>query len=163
MRNIKLFIKRNFDKKIDGTGLGVFRIVYSLVLLGEVIQLFYFRHLVFDKIPYVLPGEIEMTPVFFFWMFSILLMVFGLFTRFAAVINYILTVAVVGTITSYEYHMFYSYLGTNFLLIFLPVSRTLSLDRLLLKLKYSNTRFRYNPPKTVSVLSYYIPVFLGVG
>jgi predicted DCC family thiol-disulfide oxidoreductase YuxK len=104
-----------------------------------------------------------MTPVFFFWMATILFILFGLFTRFAAIINYVLTVVVVGTITSYEYHMFYSYLITNFLLIFLPASRTLSLDRLLVKLKYSNTRFRYNPPTTVSALSYQVPVFLGVG
>lgn len=163
MKKLRRFAEKAFDKKIDGTGLAIFRIVYSLVLFGEVMQLFYFRHLIFDKIPYILPGEIDMTPVFFFWLASIVLIIFGLFTRFAATVNYILTVVVIGTISSYEYHMFYSYLIINFLLIFLPVSRTLSIDRLLLKLKYSNTRFRYNPPKTVSVLSYYIPVFLGIG
>jgi predicted DCC family thiol-disulfide oxidoreductase YuxK len=58
--------------------------------------------------------------------------------------------------------MFYAYLGMNFLLLFLPVSRNLSLDRLLLKYKYSNTRFQYNPPEKVSVLSYLIPVFVGI-
>src|SRR5690606_1157309 len=51
----------------------------------------------------------------------------------------------------------------NFLFIFLPISTTFSLDRLILKLKYSNTRFRYIPSQTVSVLAYYLPVLLGIG
>jgi len=152
-----------YNKQIDGKGLAIFRIVFSIVFLGEVIQLAYFQHLIFDKIPYLIPGEIEMWPVFLFWIISILFLIFGLFTRVAAIINYVLTVVVLGTISSFEYHMFYSYIIVNFLFIFIPVSRTLSLDRLLLKLKYSNTGFHYKPPQTVSAISYYIPVLLGVG
>src|SRR5690606_40702502 len=47
--------------------------------------------------------------------------------------------------------------------MFLPLSNTFSLDRLILKLKYSNTRFRYNPAQTVSVLAYYLPLLMGIG
>ena len=39
-------------------GLAVFRIVYSAVLIAEVAQLFYFRALVFDRVPYLAPSEI---------------------------------------------------------------------------------------------------------
>src|SRR5690606_15745147 len=152
-----------YDKQIDAKGLAVFRIAFALVLLGEVIQLYYFRHLTFDKIPYLIPGEIEMWPILLFWMGALIFVILGLFTRTAAIINYILTVVVVGTISSFEYHMFYSYLIISFLFIFLPLSKTFSLDRLLLKLKYSNTRFRYNPPQTVSVLAYYLPLLMGIG
>jgi predicted DCC family thiol-disulfide oxidoreductase YuxK len=152
-----------YDKQIDGKGLAIFRIAFCVVLLGEVLQLFYFRHLIFDKIPYLIPGEIEMWPVLLFWIIALVFIIFGLFTRTAALINYLLSVVVIGTITSFEYHMFYSYLIINFLFIFLPISKTISLDRLLLKLKYSNTQFRYHPPVTVSALSYYLPVLLGVG
>lgn len=155
-------VKELYNKEIDGTGLAVFRIVYSLVLLGEVLHIFYYRHLIFDKIPYLVPGEIDMWPILLFWVVSIVLLVFGLFTRVAALVNYIVTVALLGTISSFEYHMFYSYLAINFLLIFLPVSRCLSVDRLLTKLKYSNTRFQYNPPKTVSVLGYFVPLLMGI-
>src|SRR5690554_1600910 len=154
---------RLYDKQIDAKGLALFRIAFALVLLGEVIQLYYFRHLTFDKIPYVVPGEIEMWPVLLFWMGALIFVILGLFTRTAAIINYILSVAVIGTMSSYEYHMFYSYLIINFLFIFLPISKTFSLDRLILKLKYSNTLVRYNPPQTVSVLAYYLPVLLGIG
>ena len=47
------FLRNSFDKEIDGTGLAVFRIVYSFFLLCEITQMFYFRHLIFDKIPYI--------------------------------------------------------------------------------------------------------------
>ncbi len=57
---------------------------------------------------------------------------------------------------------FYAYMSVNFLLMFMPVSTQWSLDRLLLKLKYSNTRFQYQPPRTVSSLAYSIPVFMAV-
>jgi len=150
-----------YDKRISGKGLAIFRIAFSIILLGEVLQLFYFQHLIFDKIPYLVPGEIEMWPVFTFWILSILFIIFGLFTRFAAIINYILTVVVIGTISSFEYDMFYSYIIIGFLFIFLPISNTFSLDRLLLKLKYSNTHYFYNPTQTVSALAYFAPLLLG--
>jgi predicted DCC family thiol-disulfide oxidoreductase YuxK len=152
-----------YNRQIDGKGLAIFRIVFSLVLLGEVLHLAYFQHLIFDKIPYLIPGEIQMWPAFLFWIISIVFLVFGLFTRIAAIVNYLLSVVVIGTISSYEYHMFYAYLMINFLFIILPISKTISLDRLLLKLKYSNTRFRYDPPGTVSALAYYVTVLFGVG
>ena len=151
------------DQQIDGRGLAIFRIAFSLVLLAEVLQLFYFRHLIFDEVPYLISSEIEMWPVLIFWVMAILFVIFGLFTRIAALVNYILSVVVIGTISSFGYHMFYSYLVISFLFIFLPVSKVYSLDRLLLKLKYSHLRIAYQPPQTVSVLSYYIPVVLGLG
>lgn len=163
LKNLYKKFNALYDKQVDGKGLAIFRIAFSIVLLAEVLQLIYFQHLIFDKIPYLVPGEIEMWPLFFFWVIIILFLIFGLYTRIAAIINYLLTVIVLGTISSFEYHMFYSYLIVGFLFVFLPISNTFSLDRLLLKLKYSNTRFNYVPPQTVSVIYYYMTILLGVG
>lgn len=156
-------IEELFNKQIDGTGLAVFRIAYSLVLLGEIVHIYYYRHLIFDKIPYLVPGEIDMGPALIIWMTAVIGLIFGFATKYVAIVNYILTVIVVGTTSSFEYHMFYAYLGINGLMIFLPVSRCLSLDRLRLKLKYSNTRFTYTPSDTVSSLAYLVPVLIGIG
>jgi len=155
-------IKRLYDKKISGLGLSIFRIAYTLVLFCEVVQFNYFKHLIFDKIPFIRPAEIDFGIPIKIWIIAIIFVMLGLFTRLAAIINYLMTIILVGSISTYEYHMFYAYLGMNFLLIFLPVSRNLSLDRLLLKYKYSNTRFQYNPPEKVSVLCYLVPVFIGM-
>jgi len=151
------------NTKVDAKGLAIFRIIFCSILLADVIQLIYFRQLIFDKVPYLVPYEIEVWPILMFWAAALVFIIFGLFTRIATIINYILTVIILGTISSYEYHMIYTYLMVTFMLMFLPLSKSLSLDRLLLKLKYSNTRFRYNPPQTVSLLSYYATIFVGIG
>ncbi|MDR6372558.1 putative DCC family thiol-disulfide oxidoreductase YuxK/uncharacterized membrane protein YphA (DoxX/SURF4 family) [Chryseobacterium bernardetii] len=155
-------IKKLYNKKISGLGLAIFRIFYSLVLLCGVTQFNYFRHLIFDEIPFIHPAEIDFGIPIKIWMIAIIFIIFGLFTRLATIINYLMTIILIGSINTYEYHMFYAYLGINFLMIFLPISRNLSLDRLINKLKYSNTRFNYDPPKKVNALSYLIPIFIGV-
>lgn len=152
-----------YDKKIDGRGLGVFRIVFNIILFLDVFHLYYFRHLIYDEVPYLEPSNFDVTIPFMFWFASIILLIFGLFTRTAAIINYIFAVLFIGTMGTYEYHMYYIYMGICFLFIILPVSKCYSFDRLLIKLKYSNTRHLYKPDNKVSQLSYLMIVFVGIG
>lgn len=158
----KIF-KELYNKKIDGSGLAIFRIAFSIVLLCDILYIYYFKNLIFDRIPFLVPYEIEIWPVFLFWIPSVLMLILGLFTRTAAIINYMCTVITIGTITTFEYHMFYTYLIINFLLIFLPVSRNYSLDRFFLKLKTSEDTNIYEPSRKVSILAYYLPIFMGIG
>jgi predicted DCC family thiol-disulfide oxidoreductase YuxK len=162
MSKISNLIDKLYNKKIDGRGLALFRIFYSLVLLAEVATMFHFRSLIYEPIPFQGIPEIGMTIPFIVWMASIVFILFGLFTRMATIVNYVCTLFLISTISTFEYHMFYAYVGINFLLIFLPVSRCWSIDRLFEKLKYSNTKFQYIPSSKVSVLAYQIPVFIGV-
>jgi predicted DCC family thiol-disulfide oxidoreductase YuxK len=163
MSFISNFLKKSFDKEIDGIGLAVFRIAYSLILLCEIAQMYYFRHLIFDKIPYIELSEINFAIPIGIWFLSVFFILFGAFTRFFSIINYLMSLILIGSIGSYEYHVFYAYMGVNFLLIFLPVSQCFSIDRLIQKLKYSNTTFQYNPSKKVKQLYYFLPVFVAVG
>jgi predicted DCC family thiol-disulfide oxidoreductase YuxK len=155
--------RRYFDKKIDGTGLAIFRIVYNVVLLCEIVQLYYFRHLIFDKIPYLSPAEIDFSVPIIIWAFSVIALILGVFTRFFSILNYILSLILIGTIHTFEYHVFYSYIGINFIMIFMPISKCLSVDRLIEKLKYSNTTYRHNPTNLVRQIHYFIIPFVGLG
>lgn len=155
-------IQRLYDKKIDASGLAFFRVAYFLVLFGELAQLFYFKELVFDVIPFVQPYELDFTWAFYAWFVVIFLLIIGLFTRTAAIANYLFTLVFLSTISSFEYHVFYTYTTVNFFCLFLPISKRFSIDRLLLKLKYSNTRTTYEPPKTTTVLSYTLPLLVAV-
>jgi predicted DCC family thiol-disulfide oxidoreductase YuxK len=155
-------IKKLYNKKIDASGLAVFRVFYGLVLLCEVIQLYYFRHLIFDKIPFLIPAEINFGIPLLAWMVAIIFIIFGLFTKLATIINYLFSLVFIATISTYEYHMFYVYMGVNFLLIFINISKTGSLDSLWLKLQYSNTRVNYNPIAKTSVLNYYALILIGI-
>ena len=152
-----------YNKKVSASGLALFRVFYGLVLLFEVVQLFYFRHLVFDKIPYFEPSEIDFTIPLVLWMVSISCIILGFFTRFSSVINYLFSIVFLSTISSYEYHMFYAYMGVNFLLMFVNTYQVFSFDRLKMKLKYSNSRTLYKPSRKVSVLNYYILILVAIG
>ena len=49
--------------RVPAHGLAVFRIAFCLVLLAEVCQIFYFRRLIFDLLPYIQPNEVTPTPL----------------------------------------------------------------------------------------------------
>ncbi len=163
MKRFYRFFEKFYDQKIDGIGLDIFRIFYGIVLFCEVSQIYYFRHLIFDIVPYIEPYEINFTIPLLIWLVCIFFLILGFKTKFFSVLNYIFTLFFLGTITSYEYHVFYAYLGINFLLIFTPISTCFSIDRILTKLKYSNTQFQYKPSKTVSRYFYILLPFVGVG
>lgn len=159
---MKALFSKWYDKKIDATGLALFRIFYFLVFFCEIAQMFYFKELIFDKIPFVDPYEINFTWAFYAWFVCIWCLILGLKTRTMAIVNYAFTLVFLSTISTYEYHVFYTYTTVNFFCLVLPVSKRLSLDRLLLKLKYSNTKFEYEPPATTTILSYTIPILVAV-
>jgi len=112
----------------SATGLAAFRVMYSLTLLCEVLQLFYFRHLVFDATPYLSVGGFSLGPVFGVWVLSILCLALGLFTRQATIVNFVMTLLTFSITSYWEYHIDYIYTGVGFFLLFLPVEQTLSID-----------------------------------
>ena len=162
MKKMYDYFQRLYSKETDASGLAVFRVLYAIILLCELLQLKYFKELIFDKIPFVLPADIDFDYAFHVWIIAVILIGLGLFTRFATILNYALTLIFLGTIQAYEYHMFYAYLGINFLLMFMNVSQVGSLDRLLVIWRYSNSRRTYQPSTKVSVLNYYAILFLVV-
>lgn len=155
-------IKKLDEEQVDPIGLAIFRILYSLVLLGEVIQLFYFRHLVYDKIPFVVPAEIHWAWPLGIWMVAIVCVLFGFYYRIAALVSYLLTVVCVATTSAYEYHMFYAYTGINFLLMLIPANRVWSLDSVRAKVSGAIARQEDLAQPKVSLWTYRVLVFVGI-
>ncbi len=155
---------RQFQTNVSGLILAVFRILYVSILLAEVGQLWYFKHLIYDPIPYLVGSpNLRMTLLFFFWVPALGCLLVGMFTRTAAVGNYVFSVIVLSSWSSFGYHADYIYLGVNFLLIFLPVSRRLALDPLLDRLKYSRIGNEYHPDRCVRLLAINLLLFVGLG
>jgi predicted DCC family thiol-disulfide oxidoreductase YuxK len=152
-----------FNVKVDATGLSIFRIFYSLVLFFEILQLYKFRNIIYSKESFVTIGELDVSFIFYFWFIIIILLVLGLFTRFATIINYIFSVIIFSSAAKFEYHVFYVYVGINFLLMFMPIARILSLDNLLQKIKFSNIHKIYNVDSKILQVNYWMPVFAGIG
>ena len=109
------FLNSLLATKISSKNLSLFRITFFSVLLAEVIRLNYFKVLIFDKIPYFSPGELEMGNAFFVWFIVLGFIIIGFKTRFFLIINYVISLILIGTINTYEYHMFYAYMGIKVL------------------------------------------------
>ena len=112
-RRSSSLITRLYDKQIDATGLALFRILYFANLFFEVLQIFNFRHLIFDKIPFVEGNEIAVGIGLVVWLCVIVLLALGLFTRVSGILNYLLTIIFFGMAGEFAYHMYYLYTGIN--------------------------------------------------
>ena len=152
-----------FNTKIDAVGLSVFRMCYALVLFFEVKQLYTFRHIIYDKDPFKYIGEVDVSFIFYFWFVVLLFLFLGLFTRYTTLLNYIFGVLVFSSAVKFEYHVFYAYVGINFLLLFIPIARVLSLDSLFQKIKYTLIGKPFNIDRKVLKINYIIPVFVAIG
>lgn len=149
-------------QKVDSTGLAIFRICFSSVLMLQVLLFFRFKHMIFDRIPFVYVGEIEPDLMLGFWLVTTICLILGLFTRTATIVNYCFAVIVFGSNKQWEVHVFYSYLGVSFLMMFMPLGRRLSLDNLIRRLKYS-TEELFEPNYLVPAVNYLAPLFIGIG
>jgi hypothetical protein len=158
MKFLYNFITKSFKKEIDGIGLSIFRIFYFTVFLCEIVQIFYYRHLIFDKIPYIEPSELNFAIPLVVWIFIILNLIIGNKTTFYCIINYIFTVIFISSMNSYFYHVFFIYTTINFLVIFIPISNRLSIDRILRYIKNKDL----NPSK-VNQFYYLIIPFITIG
>lgn len=118
---------------VDATPLALFRILFGTCLFLEAVDLLRFRALFFDVVPFVIPGRIPITPALLLWMAAAIGIILGYKTRLCALVNYACVVVFLGFLAvphGFEYHLDGIYLLVSFALLFLPVSRALSLDRL---------------------------------
>ena len=155
-------MKKLFNTKVDAIGLSVFRMFYSVILFFELHQLFTFRSIIYDKDPFVYKGELDVTFLFQFWFVIIICLFLGLFTRYMTLLNYIFSVIIFSSASHFEYHVFYAYVGINFLLMFMPISRVLSIDSLIEKVKYTSIGRPYAIDRKVLKINYIILVFVAI-
>ena len=157
------FLNGLIERKVSSRNLAIFRMLYSVVLLLEVIRLYRFKELVYDSMPFLEPSVIAVPFAFYAWILSILCLILGYKTRFFACINYLLSLLMIGAAKQFEYHAFHGYMGVNFLLMIAPVSSALSIDNLLKRINNSKTKAAYIPDEMVSEFYSYLIVFVGVG
>lgn len=154
----KNFLKGPLTLKVDASGLAVFRMLFSIMVFCEAWQFFVMRHVIFDRLPYEVPGELKYYLFFTFWVISLALLFFGLFTRMATVLCYIFAVMAFSSAEAFEYHVFYTYVGVSFFMMFMPVSRVWSLDSAIARAKFGQAQ----SGSEVLEINYLIPVFVGI-
>ena len=159
-------IQSQLARQAPATGLGLFRIGFGLVALQEIIFLFYFRHLIFDPVPYLDRASPVLHVVLLAWMAVAVCLAMGWHTRRAAVANYLFWVVfVVFTPMWQDFDGGFDQLmtGSSFLLMFLPSERAFSLDRLRWSWMYSTPAQRHHPLREVPLLAYTLPLAVTLG
>ena len=164
---ISILIQFLLHKKVPAVGIGVFRILYGLVTFQEIIFLYYFRHLIFDPIPFI-DVEFPTIPMFLvFWGVIALFIIAGYRYQLAVLCNYFFWIVFINFTPMQRdfdggFDLFM--VGAGFFLLFMPGDRSLSLDKLRSKL---GCPFKGpcsdGKPETVTVLAYYIPIVICLG
>jgi len=149
-------------KKIDSIGLAIFRIAFFTVLFFEICDLEKFKDIIYGPYGTIVISDIDLSIPLCLWKISCLMIILGLFTRASLLVNYVLSLVFISTINTFEYHMFYVYLGIGFLCFFIPISNRLSLDNLFLKIKYVNTKIQFEINHKVSVWNYWMIILHGI-
>lgn len=159
-------VRQGLQKRASATGLGAFRIAFGLVILQEIAFLYYFRHLIFDPVPYLDRASPILHFLLLVWFFTAACLTLGWHTRRAALANYAFWVLfLIFTPMWQDFDGGFDQLmtSTSFLLIFLPAERGLSLDNLRLQIKYWQPGKAYEPPRDAPVLAYLLPVAISLG
>lgn len=155
-----------FVQQVPATGIGLFRLLYGLVTLQEIIFLLYFNHLIFDPIPYI-DVEFPMIPFFLcLWGLSAFFIIIGYHCQLALICSYIFWIIFVQFTPMQRdfdggFDIFMT--GVGFFLIFMPTDRAFSIDRLRLKLSTPFIHYSQYPKAQVSALCYYLPTLICLG
>ena len=149
---MKLFpfnaIEKCYNAKVDAAGLGVFRIAYGGVLFSQVLFLLQFRYLIFMD-------PVRPDVLIYCWLIATFGVLIGFQTRICTVLNYVLSVIIVLKLGTYSYDFDKIMISMNFLMMFIPVGKAFSVDRLL--------KHGRGSENSTSILSYYIPVLICLG
>lgn len=159
-------INHLYSIQVPATGVGIFRILYGLITFQEIIFLYYFRHLIFDPIPYI-DVEYPMIP-FFLCLWGVFSIFFTLGYRyqlsaFACYLFWLIFINFTPMQRDFDGGFDTFMIGAGFFLLFMPGGQTLSIDNLRQKLNNPFIYYNTYKPKFVSALTYFFPVVICLG
>lgn len=155
--NIYHFFQKYYDKKVSAKGFALFRVVYSMLLIEGAIHNMFFLRLLSDPIPFVEVGIIDLRYAYTLWILILFLLMIGFKTRVMAVANYVLMVALLSSLTTFQYHFDYASITLGLFLVFFPSNQTYSIDSLIQKIK--DTPFKIETRQ----LYYFLAIFFALG
>ncbi len=155
-----------YHKKAPATGVGLFRMLFGLVTLQEVLFLIFFNHLIFDPIPFL---DVEFPMIsFFLWLWALVAfaLVIGYRCQQASIANYLFWLVFVNFTPMQRdfdggFDLFM--IGANFLLIFMPLDKAFAIDNLRKKLATPFVHYSTYAKPQITVLAYYLPVIICLG
>lgn len=150
-----------YDQRVSSIPLAIFRILFSILFIVEIWQMFYFRSLVFDHQPFIDKSNVSVTVLLFIWICALFFVLIGFKTRMAAIINYIFCVLILGFSlmnNGHDWHVDSIFIGVSLLLIFMPSDRALSIERVLYCRQQAKLGVRKFPNEKISYM--YVVFFI---
>lgn len=132
-RHWHFFLQNALFEPISSTPLSLFRIGFALTLLLEVSQIIRMQDLLFVERPLVESLSLGHQIGLGAWIISLLLLLIGLATPIASLLNYGFVTYFFHAEAPYQYHADYIYREIAFITLFMPLAYKLSLDRVILK------------------------------
>jgi uncharacterized membrane protein YphA (DoxX/SURF4 family) len=157
MNRLLTYINKQFGTPVSTHSLALFRIGYSVISIIIISEAIFFRPLLFGNIEGISRNPFPSILFLYMWLGATILLGIGLFTRAAALVNYLFTV--MGTlffINSYTASFNDDLLKLGgFLMLLMPVSDSFSLDALFY-------RMRHMQPKNKQMPGWYVLLFLAI-
>ncbi len=160
------YLLKYYEDRVSAVPVGIFRILFGLVTFQEICFLIYFKHLIFDPIPY-LDNEFPMIGFFLYvWLVIAFALTIGYRTQWAVIVNYLFWIIFVNFTPMQRdfdggFDLFM--IGTNFFMIFMPLNKALSIDGLRKKLRTPFVSYRQYSASQVTPLSINIPILICLG
>lgn len=154
------------NKPAPATGIGLFRLLYGIVLFQEIGFLLYFNHLIFDPIPYI-DVEFPLIPLFLFlWAIAALFIIVGYQCQYSLIASYLFWIIFVQFTPMQRdfdggFDAFMT--GAGFFLIFMPTDKAFAIDQLRSKLANPFRHYSEYPKPATSRLAYYLPTLICLG
>ncbi|MNB87976.1 hypothetical protein D3C75_349820 [compost metagenome] len=163
---LKKIKEKLYDRKEQAFPLAVFRIGFSLVMILELLQMMTLRDLIFQKDSLAATVPAFLSALFVLWMIALFLLLIGYLTRPAAIVNYAISVYLLGFVVVNEannWQVDSLFLTGAFLLMFMPVSACVSIESLMERRRQARVRVRKLPrPQVRFVHTAFLILLIGL-
>lgn len=142
---------KRFTKPTDSIGLGVFRLVFALIMILEIISYIKYHQLLYEPGALVNLSATTEHTLLVVWLAVAFFVLFGFYTQVFSVLNLLFAAYFFSGYINYAYHVHYICITISLLMVFFPINQSLSFDFVLSKLK--------NKPYPQTVPRYYLYVY----
>jgi uncharacterized membrane protein YphA (DoxX/SURF4 family) len=161
-------IKNNFSTRffsqlntaVGTQSMALFRVLFCLFCLSIIKEVYFFSSLFFDDIDSISKNPFPAKLFLLAWAFCASMVCIGFYTRLFATANYLFTIVATSFFTNARIGTFNDDLLRigSFLLIFMPVTRSFSIDAFIERIRFENST-----PKQTSYYNYFFFTFLSLG
>lgn len=128
-----VYLTQKLQAPFSTIPLAIFRITYGIVLLGTILQLYAYKELIYDSVPFLSPSSLTIKLPLFFWLLNTVFLIVGILTKWVSVANFIFSLCLVYPLREFSYAFDSIMLSINAWMMIAPVGSRFSLDNVLFR------------------------------